>query len=202
MLHLILRHLILIALGVLMGACATQTLDRVPALISESEYQHIVSQNTKGDKVYDGFMNVLDLSATLLTSQVLSAQAEQNARMYQWTTEQLVSEKQKSLGQNQQTEIFLSFFVPERKHDDLQKANSKWKIFLDVAGRRVEGRATRIKALLAELHSLYPDHTRWHSAYRLSFPVPRALVETNGASLTLTGPVASTKLEFKPTTSN
>jgi hypothetical protein len=180
-------------------ACVPTRPDPRLNLISESDYQDIVAKNTQSTKSYDGFMNILDISATLLTPAVLGGQADHNARVFQQTPEQYQSEKTKMLADTgKQTEIFLSFFVPERKHDDLNKNNSKWKIFLDVDGRRYDGKATRIKALLAELQSSYPHHTRWHTPYKLSFPVPAAQVEKSGAKLILTGPLGSATLDFPP----
>lgn len=164
-----------------------------------SNYEALVDQNTQNTKLYDGFMNTLDMSATLLNTPVVTAQVEKNSAIYQWTPENRETEKSKALGELQkESQLFLSFFVPEKKHDDLYKTTSKWKIFLDVKGRRYEGKATRIKMLLIEAQTLYPHHTRWQTAYKLSFPVPMNLIEKEEMKLTVTGPVGSASLAFPP----
>ena len=183
--------------GVLSG-CVTTHPDPRLELISESEYHDVIEKSTQSTKLYDGFMNVLDMSGTLLNSRVLSAQTDHNARVFQWNPEQYQAEKTKALVDvSKETVIFLSFFVPERKHDDLQRATTRWKIFLDVNNRRIEvGKVTREKGLLVEVQALYPHHTRWHSAYKLIFPVPVADVEKSGAKLTVTGPVGSASVDY------
>ena len=96
-----------------------------------------------------------------------------------------------------ETEFFISFFVPERKHDDLHKAKTLWKLFLDANGRRYEGKSSRMKTILSDVVSLYPQHNRWSTPYIVSFPVPVSMIENGGAILTITGPAGSTTLSFK-----
>lgn len=193
--RIIMRFSLVFALAAL--GCATQPPPAGSDLVTSGDYTRLVENHTDTTKSYDGFMNILDISATELTSAVQLAQVDQYARVYQWNPEQYRNEKEKVRADfPKQTEIFLSFFVPDRKHDDLEKSHSKWKIFLDVGDKRYEGKATRVKGLLAELQILYPHHTRWHTAYRLTFPVPVTQVETQPTRLVLTGPVASANLDF------
>lgn len=163
----------------------------------EDEYFSLVKDNTQSKELYNGFMNILNFSATLMKSNLSRAQVDQNARIYQWNPDQYANEKSKVESQmTKSTHIFLSFFVPERKHDDLHKSGTKWKIFLDVAGRRYDGTATKMKILLSEAQSLYPHHTRWQTPYIVSFPVPTSLVDAGNAKLTITGPVTSSTVDF------
>ena len=186
-------------IGFMILGCASLPENPQLKLMSVSAYEKLAAKNTRQTKNYDGFMNTMDLSATLLNSEMLLAQADQSARVYQWTPEQYQTERnQLNVSLQKEAQIFLSFFIPERKYDDLAKNNTKWKIFLDAGGRRFEGKATRLKNQLAELLVFYPQHTRWQTAYRISFPVPMTLIEKETIKLTITGPVGSATVDFQP----
>jgi hypothetical protein len=167
------------------------------SLGSESDYSDAVDAATQKKQVYDGLVNVMDVRATLLNTKVARLQVDQYARMYQWDEKNYSNEKSKTeTNLSKQTDIFLSFFVPDRKHDDLAKSTSKWKIFLDVGGRRFDGTAKRIKTVFAEVKGLYPEHTRWSTPYLVTFPVPTSMAEAGSPKLTITGPIGSTTVNF------
>jgi hypothetical protein len=166
-------------------------------LMPESDYTEIVSKNTRRKQVYDGFMNTLDVHATFKTQRLSIGQLDQTARIYQWSPEQYASEKDKLLAElKTQSKFFLSFFVPERKHDDLHKKDSKWKIFLDFKGKRLEAQVQRTKSLLAEMQVYYPHHTRWATGYELTFPIATSDLESGNGRIVISGAPASTQLEF------
>ncbi len=178
-------------------ACETMHSNPNLQLMSRDQTEEAVDNFTVNKKIYDGFMNRLDVSATLQNSKVTSALIDESARVYQWSEEQYAKEKARKFEENgKATEMFLSFFVPERKEDDLNKGTTKWKLFLDVNGKRYEGKAAKIKTQFSELMVLYPHHTRWGTPYKLTFDVPVAEVENHASKLTITGPPGSTALEF------
>jgi hypothetical protein len=171
----------------------------LPNLATSSEYYSAAEDSSGRSKVYDGFMQTMELSATLLNTRTARLQVEHKARIYQWPAEQYSNNKSEvETSLSRETKVFLSFFVPERKHDDLHKPRTLWKIFLDAGGRRYEGRAERMKTILAEVQSLYPNHTRFQTPYIVTFQVPMSQVENSDSKLTLTGPVGSTSIQFKP----
>jgi hypothetical protein len=92
--------------------------------------------------------------------------------------------------------MFLSLYTPERKHDDLHKNKTLWKIFLDSQGRRYEGKAVKIKLLTNEIQAMYPEHTRFATPYLVTFPVSTKSVDGQPTKLTLTGTVSSVSLDF------
>ncbi len=191
------HSVIFLGWAAILNSCSTVRENPQLKLISEQEYISTVERHTQKTKVYDGFVNILDFGATLHTADMAAAQVDQNARLYQWSVDQYKAEKSRVESElASQTKIFLSFFVPERKHDDLHRSNSKWKIFLDANGKRFEGKATRMKAILAEVQSLYPFHTRWGTPYFVTFQVPVSVIETGKAKLTLTGPVTAATVQF------
>ena len=178
-------------------SCASTSQNSSLSLSSEYDYTEVVEAATQKKQVYDGLVNVLDVRATLLNTNVSRLQVDQYAHMYQWDEKTFANEKAKTeTNLSKQTDVFLSFFVPDRKHDDLAKSTSKWKIFLDVAGKRYEGTAKKVKTIFAEIKVLYPDHTRWSTPYMVTFPVPTSLVDNSSPKLTITGPVGSALLAF------
>lgn len=196
----ILRPLVFWTCALALGACATTTPHpQIANLVSKGDYEDLIEKNTQNVKIYDGFSNVLNVTGTLLTTTVTMAQIDQNARMYQWSVEQYNQEKAKAQTSLQkESKVFISFFTPERKHDDLQKASSHWKIFLDIDGHRYEGVATRWKSILVEVQALYSYHSRWGTPYMITFPVPMKQIENSASKLTITGPVGSAQLELLP----
>ncbi len=187
----------------LLQGCATPSRTMEIPLISESQYHSIIDQNTKDIQQYDGLNNVLEIHATLLNSSVSMAQVDQNARLFLWDKTRYAEEKatvQKNI-QNK-TEVFFSFFTPEKAHNDLHKNKTLWRLFLDVNGQRYDGKIVKVKKVLSEIRSLYPQHTQWTTAYMASFDVPTASVDMFPAKMTLTGPVGSASLVFPVSASN
>lgn len=167
--------------------------------IPQAEYEKQVDNYTQKIEKYEGIGNVLNFTATLINSKVGQAQVMQKARMYQWDSSNFNSEMQKMNSDlDQSTQVFISFYTPERKHDDLHKNKTLWKIFLDADGRRWEGKATKIKLLTNEVQGLYPEHTRFATPYMLTFPVSAKLIESKPIRLTMTGTVTSATVEFPP----
>lgn len=191
----------LLVLTLFLAACAS-TYEVTPAgrtLRTADEYTEVLTANSDKLRTYSGFYNVLDVEAVSVNSVVAQAYLEHNARLYQWTDAKFSEEKTKMEQRlSKQTEFFMSFFTPERKNDDLYKADTMWRIFLDVDGRRFEGKATRVKLPLAEIQAAYPFHNRFATPYMITFPVPMLSIEKKELKLTLTGAVGSGTLTFKP----
>ena len=187
--------LILILLS---SGCATrETTSAGLQVATQSESEKVIDRFTDRIESYNGLYNTLQATATLHNTPVTIALLDQNARVFQWDqgkfdSQKLLSEEK----QNKETEFFLSFFTPEKKHDDLNKNPSIWKIFLDVNGRRYEGKVQKIKLQTIELQGLYSFHNRFSTPYQVVFPVSVRLIENYNSKLTLTGPVGSATLNF------
>lgn len=195
----ILFGLIATILMIHMSSCVTPYQNpNLPTLIPESKYNSLTEEYSAGKKIYDGFYQTMEISATLLNTPVLQAQLDHKARIYQWTSDQYNSNKAElDASLSKETKVFFDFFVPERKHDDLNKGKTLWKIFLDAGGKRYEGKAEKLKTITADVVSLYPSHNRFFTPYVLTFPVPVSRIEGAASTLTITGPVGSTTIEFK-----
>lgn len=179
-------------------SCAmTPKTDRMK-LMSDDEIHEAIEKGSAESQVYSGLYNVMNLSGTLINSKVREGLLHQQARSYQWDESQMNAEKLKVDEKNKtQTELFLSFYTPERKQDDLNKGQTSWKLFLDVDGKRYEGKATKMKLQTTEIQSLYYHHNRFATPYMISFPVSVASIESKPAVFTITGPSGSTQLKFQ-----
>jgi hypothetical protein len=183
----------------LLFSCATRlpTPEGIPA-ISISNYEQIVHDKTQKIEIYDGLYNKLTVQATWLDSLLTESTLSHNARLAQWTQQRYQEERSKKISKNaESTEFFVSLYTPERKHADLANNKTLWKVFLDVDGRRFEGKATKVKLLLSEIQAYYPQHNRWSVPYYVTFPVATSLVENKPATLILTGAVGSAELNYK-----
>ncbi|WP_080602429.1 hypothetical protein [Bdellovibrio bacteriovorus] len=194
------RYFLALTTVTILSACATnyEVTPSGRTLRTSDEYIEVLEDNSDKLRTYSGFYNVLDVEGIQLNSKVAAAQLDQSMRLYQWTEEKYTEEKAKFEQRlSKQSEFFVTFFTPERKNDDLYKADTVWRIFLDVDGRRFEGKATRIKLPLAEIQGLYPIHNRFSTPYTFTFPVPMISIEGKDQKLTITGPVGSGTLNYK-----
>lgn len=160
-------------------------------------YTEKMDRFSAGDSEYSGFYNNFQYKATLRNSYIREVQLERMADYYKWDAEKLASEKEKSNQEMQtETEVFVSFFTPDRRADNLADSKTIWRIYLEVGGRRYQGKAVRSNKLLPELIALYPYHTRWTTPYIFTFPVPTTAIETQSSTLTITGPLGDRVVTF------
>ncbi|KYG66014.1 hypothetical protein AZI86_02795 [Bdellovibrio bacteriovorus] len=191
---------ILVSFALFFTACASYEVTPTGhTMKTTTDYMGVITKHSDSVRRYSGFYNILDMESTIITSQVAQAQLEQSAMLYQWDEARFAEEKAKfETRLNRESEIFLSFYTPDRKNDDLFKKNTIWKIFLDVEGKRYEGRATKLKLQLVEIEGLYPYHNRFYTPYSIIFPVPMRSIEDKPIKLTVTGAVGAGVMEFKP----
>lgn len=189
---------LLLVLPFVIFSCAT----RLPTPagikdISTAEYEEMVESKTKKTEVYDGLYNKLTVQSTRLDAEMTENLMAYSAKLSQWSAEKYKEEKAKMIGKHSEsTEFFLSFYTPERKHDDLAFNKTSWKVYLDVGGQRYEGKVTKIKSLFLDLEATYPHHNRWSTPYSVVFPVSTPATDGKPITLTLTGPLATTQLVY------
>lgn len=165
--------------------------------ISIADYQALTQKKTEKVEVYSGLYNQLTVSVTRMDGEMTAAYLAHSARLMQWNLTQYQTEKNKLISQGtEKTEFFVSFYTPERKHNDLSSSSSIWKIYLDINGQRYEGKATKIKSQLTEVEAMYPAHNRWSNPYKVTFPIAAALADGKPAVVIFTGPVASAQVKF------
>ncbi len=166
--------------------------------ISAGDYQTLVQNKTEKIEIYNGLYNQLTVSATRMDGEMTEAYLSHSARLLQWSAAQHQIERSKLISQGtEKTEYFISFYTPERKHNDLSSNKSIWKMYLDINGQRYEGTAKKIKLQLTEVETMFPAHNRWSTPYSVTFPVAAALADNKPAILTFTGTVTSGQIKFK-----
>lgn len=196
------KLLLLITVCILTLSCSTTSSHASNLkLISESDYHQVVKNNSRGQQVYSGLYNAIDMTGVIINTAVAEAQVDQMARIYMWDASKYTQEKVKAEEKiRKESEFFVSFFTPDRKHDDLHKNKTLWKIFLDVDGKRFEGKVTKVKLLTEEIQSIYPFHNRFSTPYLIVFPIVMKQIEGSASvKLTITGPVGSSTVDFAKT---
>lgn len=192
------KYLMILLMALFTTSCAsTSNNNNGLTLMSAQNYETLVDKWSDHVENYSGLNNTVTIMATLLNPETAMAQLDQNARIFQW--DQITYENEKKLLENRlpsQSEVFVSFYSPERKWDDLHKSKTLWKIFLDVNGQRYEGKATKIKLLTREIQSLYHYHTSFATPYTVTFPVAANNLTGQNVRLVFTGSVGSVSLKF------
>ncbi len=159
---------------------------------------------THNRKDYNGLYNSYEVTLSLLTSDLQLDQIKLKAQMYQLgdqTQQEDLNEVNSIV--NTQTQVFLSFYSPERHYDHLDiKSKSVWKAYLEIDGLRYEGSIKKDTRLLGEIQKYYPYHNRYSSPYIISFPVPSSAIEGKASKVTLTGPLGIAEVEYLATVVN
>jgi len=198
-----LAALALVFVGLSMGCSTTpQTQTATPvndtAVNVAKTYEQKIEVYSAGDTEYSGFYNNFEYKGTLLNTAIRELLLDKRKTYYQWDESKVAAEKAKDQQElASTTTAFVSFFTPDRENDNLTDKKSIWRIYLDVGGRRYEGKPVRIRGNLAELQSLYPYHTRWNTPYLFHFQVPTTAIETQPSSMTITGPLGTRSVTFK-----
>lgn len=165
---------------------------------NSSDYEQVLYKYTKNIEKLDGLYNVFSVAATEMTSQVQMLQLNKEANDFQWNDKQFDDERAKvSDNLRKESQFFLSFFTPKRKHDDLDLGASIWRIYLDHEGKRYIGKIQKYAGILEEVRSYFPSHTQWATPYMVTFPIPMNAIEGSDVSLVITGPLGNATLEFK-----
>jgi hypothetical protein len=160
-------------------------------------YLQVIESFSRGEVEYEGLYNQFTYKATLINSPIREAMLLREADYFKWDPAQLEAERTKAADRmTTMTDVFLSFYTPERKNDNLTDSKSIWRVYLDLGGKRYEGKARKAKKLFAEMSTLFPYHTRWNSAYYVEFAVPTATVEAGSSRLTVTGPLGVKEVDF------
>ena len=195
------------ASGILLGACTSGPTMSETAPASESTqaevtaaYSKQIEQFSDGEAEYSGFYNNFEYKATLLNTPIRTALLQRQNQYYQWDRDKFTTEREKSeKEQAVETAIFLSFYTPDHKNDNLVDKKSIWRIYLEAGGHRYEGKVKRLRSLLSELQTLYPYHTRWNTPYLVTFPVSTTAIETQASTVTVTGPLGTRVVKFSAT---
>jgi hypothetical protein len=164
---------------------------------SDPNYYDIIKKFSDRKELHQGLMNILQIQGTFLNSTVQRAQIQKKATAFQWPAsdvESAMSKMEESL--RSETIIFLSFYSPNPKLDDLDKIQSVWKIYLDVNNKRYEAKAVKQSGVYDEFLELYPYHTRFGTPYKIIANVPAINIEDYPSKLVITGTLGSISIDF------
>ncbi|MCB9025077.1 MAG: hypothetical protein H6625_02060 [Bdellovibrionaceae bacterium] len=184
-----------------LSACSTAPkntdLEKVFRQIPDSEYKKIMDEYTFNDKKYNGFYNTYDSTITIINSVVSEALLQRDGFFMQWDSAKAQSEREKSIQKmSSSSEFFISMYTPQSGHNDLDKANSMWKVVLESAGQRYEGKVTKLKKNLVQTQNLFPNHTRFNKAYIVTFNVPMTRIEREKSVIILTSSLGNSTFRF------
>ena len=176
-----------------MSACTTH-----PHSDGRSQYIDKIESHTAGDKQFAGLYHNFEFRSTLLTKDITRTIHDRMDMYYDWDEQTSADKWQETENKMQDnTSIWLSFFTPERKDDNLANKVSIWKIYLETNGQRYEGLARKANKNLSEAKALFHYHTRWATAYYVDFPVPTDEIQAGNAKLIITGPLGRREVNFR-----
>ncbi|MDZ4662150.1 MAG: hypothetical protein SGJ18_11090 [Pseudomonadota bacterium] len=162
-----------------------------------AKYTKIVEKWSVKDVYYSGFYNAYEFNATLLNTEMSEARVRFQAQYSSWSSDKLNSELEKTLQElSYDTYVFLSFFTPANKDNNLAKKGSIWTVYLEAGGRRYEGAVIKNTEHPTELMRLYPYHNRWSTPYTIKFRVPVSVVQSAPSKITLSGPLGTAEMAF------
>lgn len=172
----------------------------LPSAISDSDddYQNILDRWTLSDKVYQGLQNRFQVTASVLSPELLMAQLKNQTRTYQWSAEEFTKKRDEVLKEAQvYTKVFLSFFTPVDEDNNLDKTKSIWNLVLVADGKRYSPTSVkRAFSPLSELKQKYPFHNPWSRPYEVTFPVSASVAIQKRLVLVISGPVGNCEMPF------
>ena len=128
-------------------------------------------------------------------------QLDINAKAFLWSEEQY-NQKKQELNDKKKTSslVFLSYFAPERKVDDLSAKATLWRMFLDMNMQRTLGTAMKSNSNIEDVTAQYPKHSAWSTAYEITFPLSIYDVQKEKIDFIITSRVGSSTKTFPITT--
>ncbi|MES2767996.1 MAG: hypothetical protein V4596_02530 [Bdellovibrionota bacterium] len=171
------------------------SLDR--STVADNNYYSLVKDYSDRAEFYSGFMNVFQIHATILNQKVLEAQVEKKASSFNWSDTQKSEDMAKITNSLRgETTVFVSFYTPENKLNNLDSPSSIWRVFLDVNNKRYVGSVSTYVGFANEAQLFYPYHTIFGKGYLVRFPVPMMNIQDYPMSLTVTGTIGSDTIKF------
>jgi hypothetical protein len=164
----------------------------------QGDYDHILNHWTDKEKNYNAFSSTFQITATLVSTEIMEHQVYMMAQKSHWTSAQLTEEKQKQLSEAQNvTTCFFSFYTDRDENNNLDKKQTSWNIFLEAGGSRVSPSSIkRVTDGLDNVMQKYPYVTRWTKWYMVKFPISTSVAISGPLTLTVAGPAGDAHLHF------
>lgn len=183
--------LICFSLLLLISCSSAEIKDEKSTKVAYQNYNKILDKHTVDDEQYSGFSNIFQYKASFLTEELLAGQVEIQRIAYQWDSNEY---RKANIAMNEsitnKSIIFLSFFTPNNKYNDLDQPASIWRAYLEVNGQRYSAKVRKISKKYPRIKSLYPYHSPWSKAYSLEFPIGANNLSVESVKLIITGNLA------------
>ncbi len=165
--------------------------------MSQSDYEDLIENKTKKDKQYNGFHNLYEISTTMINTDINMAQLDR-IRFFQSWDEIKVSEERERRMQilSQESQFFVSYFSPQKELKKLHSGKTPWKVYLEVNGKRYEGKINKYFNNKAQVNALYPHHSNWSKPYVIIFKVPTSAIEESKSKFIFTSSAGKSIFEF------
>lgn len=187
----------LIVIFLLVGAACSSTPKATDQTPHSPESQNVIDQHTKFFRKYDGLYESFRGHATLLSAACQNAILDKRSEFLEWDRKKLQDEREKSRQEMAaQTTVFLQFFTPETEYNDLNRYNTIWHVYLEVDGRRFEGKARKARGKPIEFMAIYPNYDRFSTPYDLTFNVSTTDVTNHNAKLVLASTLGQAEFDF------
>jgi hypothetical protein len=162
-------------------------------------FQKTMSEHTRFYRKYDGFYESFRAHATMVTPEVQMAIATRRAQLMNWDQKKIALEREKAQQEMAaQSKIFLQFYAPETDYDDLNKINSIWHVYLEIDGRRFEGKIQKVKGKPIELAALHSEFDRFSTPYEITFNISTNDTIRHEAKLVLASTLGEAIFKFEP----
>lgn len=165
--------------------------------LSKKDYAELMSRHTQSTNQYAGFDQTFQADTIILDSEVQTAMLRQRAVFKGWDQAHYQTEREKSQQESSAySKYAIRLFAPEKDYDDLDKAKTIWKVYLEYGGSRFEGKARKMTEKLVELMTLFPTMDRFSTLYEITFNVPMNTVEQGPSKLILTSSLGTAEFKF------
>ena len=165
--------------------------------IPEKEFRNILKPYQMSKKRYDGFQQTFEAHAVLLNSPVSAAILQRQAHYKGWSQKEFRNYREEALRKRtQQTEIYLSYYAPNARHDKLHRDTSIWNFYLEAGGQRYPGTVRLDRSTLVEQKSLFYFVHRFHTGYYVQFDVPVSAIETSQSQVLMSSSLGEATFIF------
>jgi hypothetical protein len=171
-------------------------------------YNAEMNRWTRSVKIYDGMVARIYLNATYKTPSFRDAYVERYAKSLELEPDYraALAEREREVSERF-NEFFITVYTPEAAWDDLDRADSVWRLYLETGeGERLSPvSVTRAApAAVSVLRELFPYFDPWSTAYIVKFPryshaglSPVPSEDTGSIRLVVTGILGKGELEWR-----
>ena len=171
-----------------------------------AEYSAALARATRGDQLYRGLETQLDIQAVYRSAAFRKTYMDEYARVYSLnpaTKEKYLAAELSQAAQSDEFILVVNSTLSET--NDLQKADSTWRIYLLRNGTQLGAASVeRLRWKEEYMNRFYPLINPWSRIYRVRFVIPpeQAGAPSGPLSLEITGPPGKVRLDWEESSSS